>query len=89
MKNPVISGTYCVKAAESDSPFGPFTYYGDVLKASEIADGPGHNSAFLWKGKWFVAYHRRTIGDSYSHNRYLCIDELPIANARLQSVTMA
>ena len=82
------NGTYCVKCAESDSPYGPFVYYDTVLKAGEIADGPGHNSAFLREGKWYVAYHRRTIGDGYCHNRYLCIDELPVANGRLRPIQM-
>ena len=82
------NGTYCVKAGVADTPISGFTYYGDVLKASEIADGPGHNSAFCFKGQWYVAYHRRTIGDVNPHHRKLCIDRLDIKDGKLQPVTM-
>ena len=81
-------GSYSVKAAVSDSPDGKFVYYSDILKAGEIADGPGHNSAFCHHGKWYVAYHRRTIGDTNPHHRRLCVDELPIQDGKLQPVTM-
>ena len=81
-------GTYCVKAAVADSPCGEFKYYGDVLKASDIADGPGHNSAFFFEGQHYVAYHRRTIGDTNPHHRMLCIDRLEIKDGKLCPVTM-
>ena len=82
------NGTYCVKAGVAEDPCGEFVYYGDVLKASDIADGPGHNSAFFFEGKHYVAYHRRTIGDLNCHHRRLCIDKLEISDGRLQPVTM-
>lgn len=82
------NGTYCVKAAVSDSPIGEFVYYDDILRASPLADGPGHNSAFCFDGEWYVAYHRRTIGDTYKHNRRLCIDRLDVSDGRLHPVTM-
>ena len=81
-------GTYCVKAGVADDPIVGFTYYADVLKAAEIADGPGHNSAFCFNGQWYVAYHRRTIGDTNPHHRKLCIDRLDIKDGRLQPVEM-
>ena len=84
-----VNSTYHVKAAVSDDPCGDFTYYGDVLTASEIANGPGHNSAFYFRGKWYIAYHRRAIGDNDRHHRRLCIDELPIRDGKLQFVTMS
>ena len=82
------NGTYRVKAAMSDSPLEVFKYYGDVLCASELADGPGHNSAFVFKGKNYVAYHRRTIGDLDRNHRRLCIDKLPIKDGKLGKVEM-
>ena len=82
------NGTYCVKAAMADDPCGRFEYYGDILKASDIADGPGHNSAFYYNGRWYVAYHRRTIGDTNCHHRKLCIDKLDIKDGKLQAVEM-
>ena len=82
------NGTYCVKAAVSEDPCATFEYYGDVLRAGEIADGPGHNSAFCFKGQWYVAYHRRTVGDTNCHHRKLCVDKLDISGGRLGVVTM-
>ena len=82
------NGTYCVKAGATTDPCTEFEYYGDVLKAAEIADGPGHNSAFFFKGEHYVAYHRRTVGDINPHHRKLCIDKLPIKDGKLQPVTM-
>ena len=82
------NASYCVKAAVADSPCGEFIYYNDVLKAGDIADGPGHNSAFCFHGEWYVAYHRRTVGDKNAHHRRLCIDKLPISDGKLQPVVM-
>ena len=82
------NGTYRVKAGIADDPMTRFEFYGDVLQAAEIADGPGHNSAFFFKGEHYVAYHRRTVGDNNPHHRQLCIDRLPIENAKLQAVEM-
>jgi beta-xylosidase len=82
------NGTYCVKAAVSEEPCAEFKYYGDVLSASDLADGPGHNSAFCFKGQWYVAYHRRTIGDLNANHRKLCIDKLTIIDGKLTPVAM-
>ena len=82
------NGTYRVKAGVTDDPLTPFEFYGDILQAAEIADGPGHNSAFFFKGEHYVAYHRRTVGDLDPHHRQLCIDKLPVSEGRLQPVTM-
>lgn len=82
------NGTYCVKAGKTADPTTEFVYYGDILKAAEIADGPGHNSAFYFKGKHYVAYHRRTVGDLNKHHRKLCIDELKIVDGKLTPVEM-
>lgn len=71
-----VDGSYCVKTAVSQSPTGPFAYRSDVLKASELADGPGHNSGFTFGGKTYIAYHRRYIGDTNPHHRVLCIDRM-------------
>ena len=82
-------GTYRVIAAASSSPLGPFTPYDVILTASPLADGPGHNSAFFWKGRWYASYHRRTVGDLYPHNRRLCVDLLPVEDGKLRPVTMS
>lgn len=83
-----VNGTYCVKTAVSDSPIGPFVYRRDVLRASEIADGPGHNSEFAFRGKQYVSYHRRYIGDNDPHHRVLCIDEMTVTDNGIEPITM-
>jgi beta-xylosidase len=83
-----MNGTYCVKAAMADTPCTDFVYYADLLSAGEIANGPGHNSAFCYHGEWYVAYHRREIGDLNPHHRKLCIDKLSISGGKLQPVIM-
>lgn len=82
------NGTYCVKAAVADSPCGPFEYRNTILKATEKADGPGHNSIFSINGKTYIAYHRRRIGDNYSHHRELCIDEMEIDGNTIKPIVM-
>ena len=82
------NGTYCVKAAVSNAPCEKFDYYAEILCASDLAEGPGHNSAFYFQGQWFIAYHRRTIGDQNPYHRTLCIDKLDIVENKLAPVTM-
>jgi hypothetical protein len=59
-----------------------------VLSASGLADGPGHNSAFIFNGKRYVAYHRRIIGDANWHHRQLCIDEMQMENGKVIPIVM-
>lgn len=82
------TGTYMVKAGVSDNLFDGFKFYDDVLKSSEIADGPGHNSAFFFKGQHYIAYHRRIIGDNKGYHRQLCIDKLDIKDDKIVPVSM-
>ena len=82
------NGTYHVRAAVADSPLGPFAYYDVILKADALADGPGHNSAFCFRQEWYVAYHRRIIGDTDKHHRVLCVDKLSVEGDKLHPVTM-
>lgn len=82
------NSTYCVRAAVADTPLSPFVYYGDVLTAAEIADGPDHNSAFFFRGKHYTAYHRRAVGDTSTHHRKLCIDEQSLDGDRFNPVSM-
>ena len=82
------NGTYMVKAGVSDTLFDTFEFYDDILKTSEIADGPGHNSAFYFKGQHYVAYHRRIICDNDGNHRLLCVDKLDIKDGKFMPVVM-
>ena len=80
--------TYCVKAAVAKNPLDEFKFMGDVLYADDLADGPGHNSAFIFKDTLYTAYHRRIIGDTNKHHRVLCIDKLTVKDGVYQPVKM-
>ncbi len=80
--------TYCVKTAVSDDPCAVFEFYDDILRANELAEGPGHNSHFYFKGEHYTAYHRRPVGDTDGHHRQLCIDKLIIKDGKLTPVIM-
>ena len=81
-------GTYMVKAGVADNIFDGFEFYADILKSGEIAEGPGHNSSFYFKGQHYIAYHRRPIGDDNGYHRLLCIDKLDIIDGKLTPVSM-
>ena len=83
-----MDGTYRVLCAISNSPFGPFSDASSVLENAEIACGAGHNSAFFFGGKHYIAYHRRFYEDKNPHHRVLCIDEMRIENGRIQPIEM-
>ena len=83
-----MDGTYRVLSAIADSPYGPFTDAEAVLSNSEIACGAGHNSAFVYAGKHYTAYHRRFYEDKDPHHRVLCIDEMKLEGGRILPITM-
>lgn len=80
--------TYCVKAAESDTPWGEFQYYANIMCSNDMAKGPGHNSEFEFNDKHYTAYHRRSADEGYFNNRVLCIDELKTEEGRITPVEM-
>ena len=82
------NGTYMAKAGISENIFDGFEFYDNILKPSKLADGPGHNSAFYFKGQHYIAYHRRIIGDDNVNHRRLCVDKLDIENGKIKPVTM-
>jgi GH43 family beta-xylosidase len=55
-------GSYCVRYAMADHPFGPFTTPPNhtILKmnAEQTTRGPGHNSVLKFKGKHYIVYHQ-------------------------------
>ena len=69
----------------------PITGGEKILKAQEIADGPGHHG-YLEISKdpeeWVIVYHRRTVGDSNPHHRYLCIDKMEFDGDEIKPIIM-
>jgi beta-xylosidase len=83
-----MDGTYRVLCAAADQPHGPFLDSYEVLGNSEIACGAGHNSAFFFGGKHYIAYHRRLYEDQNPHHRILCLDEMQIGNGKILPIEM-
>lgn len=83
---------YAVAYAVGDTPFGPFERIGTILKQdSTIATGAGHHSVFQSPNtkQWYIAYHRRPIGDTGRDHRVVSIEELHFTpDGRIQPVRL-
>jgi hypothetical protein len=52
---------------------------GKILQQDpSVATGAGHHSVLQApaSGKWYIAYHRRPLGETDRNHRVVCIDEL-------------
>jgi adenosylhomocysteine nucleosidase len=70
---------YAVAYAVASSPFGPFERVGKILQQDpSVATGAGHHSVLHVPGssKWYIAYHRRPLGETDANHRVVCIDLL-------------
>ena len=70
---------YSVAYAIADSPFGPFKRIGKILEQNpNVATGAGHHSIFTIPStnEWYIAYHRRPLGDTDGNHRQTCIDRM-------------
>lgn len=85
------NGSYGVRYAVADSPFGPFACKGICLESQPpVAIGPGHNG-YLHNpqtDEWFCVYHRRMIGEDDRGCRVLCIDRMRVGNGCIEPVRM-
>lgn len=73
---------YSVAYATGPSATGPFTPKGKILEQDfRIARGAGHHSVLNVPGTddWFIAYHRRPLGDEVGEHRQVAIDRLTFA----------
>lgn len=70
---------YSVAYAVADSPFGPFERVGKILQQDPaVATGAGHHSVMQVpkKEEWYIAYHRRPLGETNGNHRVTCIDKM-------------
>jgi beta-xylosidase len=70
---------YAVAYAIGSSPLGPFERAGRILQQDpSVATGAGHHSILHAprSGRWYIAYHRRPLGETDRNHRVVCIDEL-------------
>ena len=53
-------GTYTVRYATSDTPYGPWKYHGIIMASDEKHRGPGHHSSLHnpKTDRWYIIYHR-------------------------------
>lgn len=61
------------------SPFGPFKRIGTILaQDGKISGGAGHQSVVNLPGtdEWYIAYHRRPLGETDGHHREMAIGRL-------------
>jgi len=70
---------YAVAYAIGTSPFGPFERAGKILQQDPlVATGAGHHSVLQSpkSGRWYIVYHRRSLGEKDRNSREVSIDEL-------------
>ena len=70
---------YRVAYAMGPSPTGPFEPKGVILEQDfSIARGAGHHSVVNVPGTddWYIAYHRRPLGDDKGEHRQIAIDHM-------------
>ncbi|MBC9032904.1 family 43 glycosylhydrolase [Sphingomonas sp. JC676] len=73
---------YSVAYAMGPSPTGPFKPMGKILQQDfRIARGAGHHSVVNVPGTddWYIAYHRRPLGDDKGEHRQMAIDRMVFA----------
>lgn len=70
---------YFVAYAVSSTPFGPFKRIGKILQQdTTVATGAGHHSVIHVQknDKWYIAYHRRPLGETDGNHRETCIEQM-------------
>ena len=60
--------------AIGDSPYGPFTYQGVILKP--VIGWTSHHSILEFKGKWYLFYHDTQLSGGKTHLRNVKVTEL-------------
>lgn len=83
--------TYKVQYAVADSPLGPYTYKGCILKTNEdgTVHGPGHHSIIQDGNDYYIVYHRHDNPHSNrGFHRQICIDKMEfLPDGSIKTVT--
>jgi hypothetical protein len=66
--------THFICYATGDSPYGPFTYQGVILKP--VVGWTNHHSIVEYKGKWYLFYHDSQLSGGKTHLRSVKVKEL-------------
>ena len=71
--------------ATGDTPYGPFTYQGEIL--DPVVGWTTHHSIVEYKGKWYLLFHDSVPSGGVTHLRSMKIAELKYdADGRIQKV---
>src|SRR6218665_684771 len=66
--------THNICYATGDSPYGPFTYRGIILKP--VLGWTNHHSIVEFNGKWYLFYHDSSLSGGKTHLRSVKVTEL-------------
>jgi len=66
--------THNICYATGDSPYGPFTYKGIILKP--VIGWTNHHSIIEIKGNWYLFYHDTQLSNGKTHLRNIKVTEL-------------
>jgi hypothetical protein len=66
--------THFICYAMGDSPYGPFTYKGVILKP--VVGWTNHHSIVEYQGKWYLFYHDSQLSGGKTHLRSVKVKEL-------------
>jgi hypothetical protein len=66
--------THFICYAIGETPYGPFTYKGIVLKP--VLGWTNHHSIIAFNGKWYLFYHDSTLSGGKTHLRNIKVTEL-------------
>jgi hypothetical protein len=66
--------THLLCYATGDSPYGPFTWQGQLL--SEVVGWTTHHSICAFGGKWYLFYHDALLSGGVTHLRSIKMAEL-------------
>ncbi len=66
--------THNIAYATGDTPYGPFTYQGVILKP--VLGWTNHHSIVEYKGKWYLFFHDSSLSNGQTHLRSVKVTEL-------------
>jgi hypothetical protein len=78
--------THFIAYATGDSPTGPFTYQGVVLKP--VVGWTNHHSIVEFEGKWYLFYHDSMLSNGKTHLRSVKVTELKhLPDGSIETIT--
>ena len=66
--------THFIAYGKGDSPYGPFTYQGNIL--NPVIGWTNHHSIAEFEGKWYLFYHDSTLSGGKTHLRSVKMTEM-------------